>query len=55
VLASPHLAANTPRAVAAMGCAAAESILAVLAGRAPALPGALVLPGAVALANTPAA
>jgi D-3-phosphoglycerate dehydrogenase len=47
ILASPHLAANTPRAVAAMGCAAAEAILAVMAGRAPALAGALVLHGAV--------
>jgi D-3-phosphoglycerate dehydrogenase len=50
VLATPHLAANTPRAIAAMGCAAAESILAILAGRAPALPGALVLPGRLATA-----
>lgn len=55
VLASPHLAANTPRAVAAMGCAAAESILAVLGGRTPALPGALVLPGRLADAQAPAA
>jgi len=55
VLASPHLAANTPRAVAAMGCAAAESIIAVLAGREPALPGALVLPGRPAKLPAPAA
>ncbi|MBU8540603.1 NAD(P)-dependent oxidoreductase [Falsiroseomonas tokyonensis] len=48
VLASPHLAANTPRAVAAMGCAAAESIIALLAGGTPALPGALVLPARAA-------
>lgn len=55
VLASPHLAANTPRAVAAMGIAAAESILDVLAGRLPALPGTLVLPARVMPAHAPAA
>ncbi|MCK8787058.1 hydroxyacid dehydrogenase [Roseomonas sp. NAR14] len=45
VVATPHLAANTPRGALGMACGAAESIVAVLAGRAPALPGALVTGG----------
>ncbi|MBY0339326.1 MAG: hypothetical protein K2X11_22115 [Acetobacteraceae bacterium] len=45
VLATPHLAASTPRGALGMSTGAAESILAVLAGRMPALPGALVVPG----------
>lgn len=55
VFASPHLAANTPRSVAAMGCAAAESIIAVLAGRTPNFPGSLVLHGGLAAVQAPAA
>lgn len=50
VIATPHLAANTPRGAVAMSTGAAESIVAVLAGRAPALPGAVVVPGALAAA-----
>lgn len=45
VLPTPHLAANTPRGALGMSTGAAESIVAVLAGRAPALPGAVVVPG----------
>jgi D-3-phosphoglycerate dehydrogenase len=45
VLATPHLAANTPRGAVGMSTGAAESIVAVLAGRLPALPGAVVVPG----------
>jgi D-3-phosphoglycerate dehydrogenase len=45
VLPTPHLAANTPRGAVAMSTGAAESIVAVLDGRAPALPGAVVVPG----------
>ncbi len=44
VIATPHLAANTPRGAVAMSTGAAESIVATLAGRAPALPGAVVVP-----------
>lgn len=45
VIATPHLAANTPRGAAGMATGAAESIVAVLAGREPALPGAVVIAG----------
>jgi D-3-phosphoglycerate dehydrogenase len=45
VMATPHLAANTPRGAVGMSTGAAESIVAVLAGRLPALPGAVVVPG----------
>lgn len=45
VIATPHIAANTPRGGAAMAIGAAECIVAVLAGRAPALEGAIVTLG----------
>lgn len=45
VLPTPHLAANTPRGAVGMSTGAAESIVAVLAGRLPALPGAVVVAG----------
>jgi phosphoglycerate dehydrogenase-like enzyme len=45
VLPTPHLAANTPRGAVGMSTGAAESIVAVLAGRLPALEGAVVVPG----------
>ena len=45
VVATPHLAANTPRGAVGMATGAAESIVAVLAGRLPALEGAVVVPG----------
>ena len=45
IVPTPHLAANTPRGATGMACGAAESIIAVLAGRLPALEGALVVPG----------
>jgi D-3-phosphoglycerate dehydrogenase len=45
ILATPHLAANTPLGAVGMSTGAAESIIAVLAGRLPALPGAVVIPG----------
>ncbi|WP_338663103.1 hydroxyacid dehydrogenase [Pararoseomonas sp. SCSIO 73927] len=45
VVPTPHLAANTPRGATGMACGAAESIIAVLAGRLPALEGAVVVPG----------
>ncbi|MGG5810240.1 hydroxyacid dehydrogenase [Falsiroseomonas sp. CW058] len=50
ILPTPHLAANTPRGAVGMSTGAAESIVAVLAGRLPALPGAIVVPGALRLA-----
>ncbi|MDO9712792.1 hydroxyacid dehydrogenase [Paracraurococcus lichenis] len=50
VLPTPHLAANTPRGAVGMSTGAAESIVAVLAGRLPALPGAVVVPGGLRLA-----
>ena len=50
VLPTPHLAANTPRGAVGMSTGAAESIVAVLAGRLPALPGAIVVPGGRRLA-----
>ena len=50
VIATPHLAANTPRGAVAMSTGAAESIVAMLAGREPALPGAVVVAPAAALA-----
>jgi D-3-phosphoglycerate dehydrogenase len=50
VLPTPHLAANTPRGAIGMSTGAAESIVAVLAGRLPALPGAIVVPGSFRLA-----
>lgn len=45
VLPTPHLAANTPRGAVAMSTGAAESIVAVLGGRLPALQGAIVVQG----------
>jgi len=45
ILPTPHLAANTPLGAVGMSTGAAESIVAVLAGRLPALPGAVVIPG----------
>ncbi len=50
VVATPHLAANTPRGAVAMSTGAAESIVAMLAGRAPALRGAVVVPWPAAAA-----
>lgn len=50
VLPTPHLAANTPRGAVAMSTGAAESIVAVLSGRLPALEGAIVVPGGLRLA-----
>ncbi len=50
VLPTPHLAANTPRGAVGMSTGAAESIVAVLAGRMPALEGAIVVPGSFRLA-----
>ena len=50
VLPTPHLAANTPRGAVGMSTGAAESIVAVLAGRMPALEGAIVVPGGFRLA-----
>lgn len=47
---TPHLAANTPRGAVGMSTGAAESIVAVLAGRMPALEGAVVVPGGFRLA-----
>ena len=45
VLATPHLAATTPRGGASMATAAAANIIDVLAGRPPSLEGALVVTG----------
>lgn len=45
VVPTPHLAANTPRGATGMACGAADSIIAVLAGRLPSLEGAVVVPG----------
>jgi D-3-phosphoglycerate dehydrogenase len=50
VLPTPHLAANTPLGAVGMSTGAAESIVAVLAGRLPALPGAVVIPGGLRVA-----
>ena len=50
VLASPHLAASSVRGGVAMATGAAECIVAVLAGRLPALPGAIVVPGGLRVA-----
>jgi D-3-phosphoglycerate dehydrogenase / 2-oxoglutarate reductase len=47
ILPTPHLAANTPRGAVGMSTGAAESIVAVLADRLPALEGAVVVPGAL--------
>lgn len=55
ILPTPHLAANTPRGAIGMSTGAAESIVAVLAGRLPALPGALVVPGGFVAARASAA
>jgi D-3-phosphoglycerate dehydrogenase / 2-oxoglutarate reductase len=55
VLATPHLAANTPRGAVGMSTGAAESIVAVLAGRMPALEGAVVVPGGLRAADPAAA
>ncbi|TPG41901.1 hypothetical protein EAH89_28495, partial [Roseomonas nepalensis] len=54
VVATPHLAANTPRGATGMACGAAESIIAVLAGRLPALEGAVVVPGGLPAELAPA-
>jgi D-3-phosphoglycerate dehydrogenase / 2-oxoglutarate reductase len=51
VLASPHLAASSARGGIAMATGAAECIVAVLAGRLPALPGAIVVPGGLRAAG----
>jgi len=51
---TPHLAANTPRGAVAMATSAAESIIAVLAGRRPATEGAVVVEGGLAPALNPA-
>lgn len=45
VIATPHIAANTPNGAAAMATRAADCIIAVLAGRRPKLPGAIVSVG----------
>jgi D-3-phosphoglycerate dehydrogenase len=45
VIPTPHLAANTPNGALGMSTGAAESIVAVLGGRAPALAGAVVTAG----------
>jgi D-3-phosphoglycerate dehydrogenase len=45
VLATPHLAATTPRGAVSMATAAAANIIDVLAGRPPSLEGALVVTG----------
>ncbi|WP_439597729.1 hydroxyacid dehydrogenase [Falsiroseomonas sp.] len=50
ILPTPHLAANTPLGAVGMSTGAAESIVAVLAGRLPALPGAVVIPGGLRVA-----
>jgi D-3-phosphoglycerate dehydrogenase len=55
VLPTPHLAANTPRGAVGMSTGAAESIVAVLAGRLPALEGAVVVPGGLRAAHASAA
>ncbi len=55
VLPTPHLAANTPRGAVGMATGAAESIVAVLAGRLPALEGAVVIPGGFRAATQAAA
>ncbi len=55
VLPTPHLAANTPRGAVGMSTGAAESIVAVLAGRLPALEGAVVTPGGLRAARASAA
>ena len=46
VIATPHIAANTPNGAAAMATGAADCIIAVLAGRPPKLAGAVVSLGA---------
>lgn len=55
VVPTPHLAANTPRGAVGMASGAAESIIAVLAGRLPALEGAVVVPGGLPAHLVPAA
>lgn len=50
ILPTPHLAANTPLGAVGMSTAAAESIVAVLAGRLPELPGAVVVRGGLRVA-----
>lgn len=45
VIATPHIAANTPRGAVAMASAAADCIVSVLAGRAPAIERAIVTLG----------
>lgn len=46
VIATPHIAANTPNGAAAMATGAADCIISVLAGRTPKLEGAIVSSGA---------
>jgi D-3-phosphoglycerate dehydrogenase / 2-oxoglutarate reductase len=56
VIATPHIAANTPRGGSDMATGVAECIVAVLAGREPALEGAIVTLGdRTPLARTAAA
>ena len=55
VVPTPHLAANTPRGASGMACGAADSIIAVLAGRLPSLEGAVVVPGGMKAGLFPAA
>ncbi|WP_426955433.1 hydroxyacid dehydrogenase [Muricoccus radiodurans] len=50
VLPTPHLAANTPHGAVGMSTGAAESIVAVLSGRLPALEGAIVVRGGLRIA-----
>jgi len=54
ILPTPHLAANTPRGAVGMATGAAQSIVAVLAGRLPALAGAVVVPGGLQAARASA-
>jgi D-3-phosphoglycerate dehydrogenase len=55
IVPTPHLAANTPRGALGMASGAAESIIAVLAGRLPVLEGAVVVPGGLPAHLVPAA
>jgi D-3-phosphoglycerate dehydrogenase len=45
VIATPHIAANTPKGAVGMATGAADCIISVLAGREPSLPGAIVTLG----------
>ncbi len=51
VIATPHIAANTPNGAAAMATGAADCIIAVLAGRLPRLANAIVAEGSLATAS----